>query len=137
MKDALLCMAGKSAYGAASHGASAPHQRGGVGPSARRGSSIIGADAPPDKGGDVIDIHVARSGGWWLPFLLGAGAGVVGTVFAYRYFSPPDPPPEPIFENPYERLFGRRPEHHAEHHAEHRAEHHHRAEHPYREPSGE
>ena len=51
--------------------------------------SAVGADsgaatADSDKGGDVIDIHVAKSGGWWLPFFLGAAAGVGGSIVVYR-----------------------------------------------------
>lgn len=72
-RDALLCMAGKPA------GRGSPH--------ARQGRTIVGAESPDgsDKGGDVIDIHVSKSGGWWLPFFLGAAAGVGGTVAFYRF----------------------------------------------------
>jgi len=91
-RNALLCMAGSSAR-------QAPPRQGTNRPNSALGSNVVkgpfvGAEGAKSEGGDVIDIHVARSGGWWLPFFLGLGAGVAGSVAFYRWTHPPknDPP---------------------------------------------
>jgi hypothetical protein len=76
--------------GSASRGTNRPNSA--LGSNVVKGP-FVGAATEKSEGGDVIDIHVSRSGGWWLPFLFGVGAGIAGTVAVHRWLRPQSSPP--------------------------------------------